>query len=388
MTDNDWIKQLQSTMERHEEAAPEGLWQDIESRLPGHQAPRRPLVAWRRMAAAAVAALAVLGGGYLLWPSPDKATDKPIIAATIDHDEPVNDEITSPVITDATTHPHTASPKSPAPPHYSVNSINPVNSVNSVDPVDSVEPVEQQPQQPTHPVKKDEPLLASNNSQQGFMESPVKPLPLRQSPVTMGLYASNGLSNNDVGNKPIAFACDALYASYKAPKQPNTYFTEDIYKAHHHAPYSIGLSVRMPLNHHLALTSGLVYTRVKSDYNSASNTRRQTLHYIGVPLGLTCKIWDYKRLHTYAIGGMQADFNVKATLTQNGDANKLTIGKDRVQFSAMLGPGVEFDVVPGLGIYIEPTARYYIDNGSDLQNYFKDKPLNINFNAGLRICLQ
>ena len=34
MTDNDWIKQLQSMMERQEQAAPDGLWQGIEAQLP------------------------------------------------------------------------------------------------------------------------------------------------------------------------------------------------------------------------------------------------------------------------------------------------------------------------------------------------------------------
>ena len=134
--------------------------------------------------------------------------------------------------------------------------------------------------------------------------------------------------------------------------------------------------------------SGVVYTRVKSDFSSVRHSRVQTLHYIGVPLGVTYRIWNYKRLGIYAIGGMQADFNVKATLKQTDNAEKLSIGKDRVQFSALLGPGVQLDLARGLGIYIEPTARYYLDNGSSLQDYFKDKPFNINLNAGLRFTLQ
>ena len=60
MTDSDWIKQLQSMMERHEEPVGDDLWQDIEARLPEHQASKRVTPVWRRYAAAAAVAAAVI----------------------------------------------------------------------------------------------------------------------------------------------------------------------------------------------------------------------------------------------------------------------------------------------------------------------------------------
>ena len=401
MTDNDWIKQLQSMMERHEQAAPDGLWQDIEARLPEHRAPRRPSVAWRCIAAAAAASLVIIGG-YLLWPETEKTVNQPAITSATVQDEPVNDLITPEMAGDGPSRSHTVIPDAHAPHHYSVHSVKPATQQPTLEekakslpqqaatdtPDEKRQEVIEQPQRPMPPASKDEPLLASSKPNHDIGEAPVKSLRQRHRPVTMGLYASNGISNDGIGSQPIAFASDALYKYYKAPKQPNTYFADDIYQAHHHAPYSIGLSVKLPLDDRWALTSGVVYTRVKSDYTSPSSTRVQTLHYMGVPVGLTFKIWDHKRLRTYAIGGVQADFNVKATLTQNGKADKMSIDKDRVQFSAMLGPGVQLDLSRGIGIYCEPTVRYYIDNRSDIQNYFKHKPLNVNINAGLRLTLQ
>lgn len=150
----------------------------------------------------------------------------------------------------------------------------------------------------------------------------------------------------------------------------------------------MGLSVRLPLIDRLALTSGLVYTRLKSDFTSSRRHREQTLHYLGIPLGVTYNVWGYKRFNLYAIGGVQADVNVKATLKESGQANSLSIGKDRVQFSALVGPGVQLDLSRDFGIYVEPTARYYFNNGSNVANYYKEKPWNINFNAGLRLTVK
>ncbi len=58
-------------------------------------------------------------------------------------------------------------------------------------------------------------------------------------------------------------------------------------------------------------------------------------------------------------------------------------GRDKMQWSANASLGIQFDVIPQLGIYAEP-AKYYFDNGSHIDNVFKDKKLNFNFQFGLR----
>jgi hypothetical protein len=40
-----------------------------------------------------------------------------------------------------------------------------------------------------------------------------------------------------------------------------------------------------------------------------------------------------------------------------------------------------------LGIYAEPGVRYYFDNGSRMQNYFKDRPTSWTLQVGLRLNL-
>ena len=60
------------------------------------------------------------------------------------------------------------------------------------------------------------------------------------------------------------------------------------------------------------------------------------------------------------------------------------MGRDRWQFSLRGGLGVEYDIIPQLGIYVEPGVKYYFDNGSRVQSFFKDKPTNFNLQVGLR----
>ena len=48
---------------------------------------------------------------------------------------------------------------------------------------------------------------------------------------------------------------------------------------------------------------------------------------------------------------------------------------------------MEYDILPQLGIYAEPGLRYYPDNGSEIKNYFKDKPTSWNLQFGIRLNL-
>ena len=45
-------------------------------------------------------------------------------------------------------------------------------------------------------------------------------------------------------------------------------------------------------------------------------------------------------------------------------------------------------VIPQLGVYVEPGVRYYIDNGSRIENYYKDKPVSFSLQLGLRLNIE
>ena len=61
--------------------------------------------------------------------------------------------------------------------------------------------------------------------------------------------------------------------------------------------------------------------------------------------------------------------------------------KDDVQWSLGGTLGVEYRFIPQLGLYAEPGVRYYFDNGSNVQNYFKDVPTSWSLQFGVHLHL-
>ena len=175
-----------------------------------------------------------------------------------------------------------------------------------------------------------------------------------------------------------------LLASYKAIQRNQQV------NAKHHAPVSVGLQVAFGIAPRLSLSTGLVYTRTSSDFypyapNSNYNVH-QVLHYVGIPVGLNYEFWQSGGFHAYVMAGAEADYNVKNDTEEEG-VKKENAKRDRVQFSGKASLGAQYDITPKVGLYIEPGAKYYFDNGSHVENTFKDKELNFNLQFGLRFNL-
>ncbi len=175
-----------------------------------------------------------------------------------------------------------------------------------------------------------------------------------------------------------------LLASYKAIQRKQQV------NAKHHAPVSVGLQVAFGIATRLSLSTGLVYTRTSSDfypYAPSSNYNvHQVLHYVGIPVGLNYEFWQSGGFHAYVMAGAEADYNVKNDTEEEG-VKKENAKRDRVQFSGKASLGAQYDITPKVGLYIEPGAKYYFDNGSHVENTFKDKKLNFNLQFGLRFNL-
>ena len=156
--------------------------------------------------------------------------------------------------------------------------------------------------------------------------------------------------------------------------------------SHHSVPVSFGLTAAYRLTDRLSVTSGVVYTHASSTFEHGApgslSKDKQTLHYVGIPVSANFVVWSNQLLQTYVTSGAQADFNVAAKVT-TGD-HTADIDKDRAQFSVGGGVGVQLNIVKQLGVYVEPGVKYYFDNGSMVQNVFKDHPCNFSLQVGLR----
>lgn len=161
-------------------------------------------------------------------------------------------------------------------------------------------------------------------------------------------------------------------------------------KAKHHAPVSVGMQLALGIAPRLSMSTGVVYTRTSSDFypyapNNDYNVH-QVLHYVGIPVGLNYELWRSGGFHAYVMAGAEAAYNVKNDTDEDG-TRKQDAKRDRVQFSGKASLGAQYDISPSVGLYVEPGARYYFDNGSDVENTFKDKKLNFNLQFGLRFNL-
>ena len=222
---------------------------------------------------------------------------------------------------------------------------------------------------------------------------------LHRGGLKLQLYGENGfIGKTSGGNSPVLMSSmpssDPVY--YDKNIKISSFFderymamipTSDLYEeTKHHQPISVGMQVGFYLLPKLKLSTGLVYTKVSSDFISGVYDTRtvstQDLHYIGIPLNLSYSVWEYKGLHTYVTAGGEGAVNIKNHTETDGEVKESK--RDKMQWSTNASVGIQYDFIPQLGVYVEPGMKYYFDNGSQIENIFKDIKLNFNIQFGLR----
>lgn len=404
MNKDKWTQQLHDKLADREVAAPDDLWAGIEAALP--KAPvangkrRSLLIPLRRWAIAASVAALVAGGGYLWWQTDQPTPDGQELAAT------------PTVVTPKTPNSPQSEPEEPQPASEGLlPSREPMLpmaplSDSGKPSAQSDESLAQQaspsmqtpkpvPETDNHTVDAKEEKSADKTTRQ--LETQIALLtPKSGKSVSVGLYASNGLNDYQRANG-VRMSDEQAERYDMTPYLPassvRTRAAGPIYlfgyeeRQKHYQPLSFGLSVSYPLASRLSLSTGLVYTRLHSDFtcvmSDVSITRRQTLYYLGIPLNAQYHLWHWGNLNVYLSAGAEADYNIKVKSVSMGVEQEMA--RDRWQFSVQGALGIQYDVLPQLGLYAEPGVKYYFDNGSPLINFFKDKPLNLNLQVGLRL---
>ena len=419
MKNKDWITQLKSKMAAHQEEVPSELWDEIEQSLPVAPKSRPTLFRPIRRYAAAAAVAALIGGTVVLWhPWTDNT---PLALSTTS--QPT--DITSPVSTgqeSTSSYPEQTGPTvEDTPGAGSLSITSGTRPVSFNKPTTAPQSSDMNPQgMMSEPAKSasveqvavDEPK-PSQESEKSATPAPQKaesvqprqsmPINERESQIlqalesgmiskekrhgnAMGLYAQNDLATiihrEATGNYAMANAAlfngDDEHNDMMSPRYSN--------KTKHHRPYSFGLNFQYPLAKRLSLQTGLVYTQVRSDFTTESPAKvekcEQVLHYVGIPVSLMYTLWQAGHFSVYVNGGGQADLNVKATVKSEGV--KKDIDKDHMQFSALFGLGGQYQITPFMGVYVEPSMRYYFDNGSNVENIFKEDLWKFGFHLGFR----
>jgi hypothetical protein len=207
---------------------------------------------------------------------------------------------------------------------------------------------------------------------------------LRHSHIGINLYASAGTGGFSGRNG--VMMSPTLQQQFARTRGDQPYLVDYEERQSHDQPVSFGLSLSYPLTNRLSVTAGVVYTKLTSDFLILMPRhqihRQQKLHYVGIPLNLHFRIWQWRGFSTYLSAGGQAEWNVKAEANTDGVDQEMK--KDRMQWSVGGSLGLQYNLLPQLGVYAEPGIRHYFDNGSSIRNFYKDKPTNFNLQLGLR----
>lgn len=149
----------------------------------------------------------------------------------------------------------------------------------------------------------------------------------------------------------------------------------------HSFPLVLGISTKIPITNRLFITSGFDYSVYTSKFAySISGEKKQIVHYLGIPVCLDFSIASTRWLDVYVGGGLRGDYCINASLDET------TIEKDGLSLSILGSGGIQFNVIPQLGIYVEPEISYLIPYQSyRLETYRTDSPLVFSVKSGLRI---
>ena len=166
-------------------------------------------------------------------------------------------------------------------------------------------------------------------------------------------------------------------------------------KTRHHLPITLSVTVTKSLNKRFSVETGLQYTLLASDMTSGGKsyyTARQRLQYLGIPLKVNYSLWGNRYWEVYVSAGGEVEKCVagKSETDYVVDGKKVSTDHEDVkvkplQCSLNAAAGLQFNILPNLGVYAEPGVGYYFNNGSKVETIYKEKPFNFNLKAGLRL---
>lgn len=166
----------------------------------------------------------------------------------------------------------------------------------------------------------------------------------------------------------------------------------------HKMPVKLGLTARYAFTNLLGIETGLTYSLLQSDIKRGSESTtgawsnsEQTLHYLGVPLNLTFDFLNTRYVNIYAAAGGMMEFGVKGSIkTTDHLNNSMTsthqnaITPKGLLWSVNATAGVQVNVLPSLGIYVEPGMSHHFKNDRQPRSSYTDKPTNFALGFGLR----
>ena len=387
----EWTDKLRERMADYEQPPGDDVWTAIEQRLGSGKVKKRPL--WRRIAVAA--AVMLVAAGVALETMTDPATTPQTESALTAEVSPTKNESTDKQTNTthyiykgkdgekvATQKQTIAEADPPTPPTEEKSS-----SVETTDRGNG----SSQPTPPTDPNILMQNIENSESATKPTIVEPShhahrnRPSSSKADRLTATITFSAFTTGNAAWQSPVfmSAARAMMFGDGGLPDSPIR-LTNYHEETNHHRPLTIGITLRYPLSQRWYIESGLGYSRLTSDFTkvlpSYEIKETQRVQYLGVPLRLRHRLWQWHSFALSASAGAQADFCI-AIKRKNGGV-VLGSNRDRPQFSVSASMAAEYLLGSHMALYLEPTLKYYIDNQSNVQTIFKEQPTQLNLHLG------
>ena len=385
----DWDLQMKSILESGQEEVPAHIWEGVSSELDAIAQRRKTMIFWRR-AAIGLSAASALAFGLFLNHSSEEIITETAIAEVV---EPVSEAEVSIVEETPETEVLVAMVQKKAPAKVVNNgfvseTMREYTETVEASPIADETPAETITEVSPEPVPVSEETASSNWVED---DSELEENGIRTCIVLSGIAGTNSAQNfgqSGVIRKPTLSA---------APVKTGISQTEpgDSYGI----PLSFGIGTKIGFNSRWSLGVGVNYTLLSrkfyGDYIKVENGQitenlksdiRNTQHYVGIPVNAYYNIIASKFVNFYAYAGGTIE---KCITNEYRVLTKDILHKESVkgvQTSANLGIGVEFMLGKHLGIYIDPSARYYFKCHQP-KSIRTAQPLMLGFEMGLRVNL-
>lgn len=387
---NEFDQMMKSILDEGREEVPASVWEGVSAGLDKAEKHKTVVLWWRRAAAgAAVAAAVAVGVIFNHTPQQElvpQAGDSGMIAVAEPADEIVAED-TEIVIPDMIAE---AEPV-----------VKPVRNAviktadEAIEVVTDVAPADEIPADvaPADKAPADEKEVETEKVY--FPEDWGEETPERKADVSLvlsGLASTNDAqSQNRMG---------PMKAPSVNPAPKKTGITETSTKSTYGIPVSFGAGVKIDFNERWSLGVGANYTLLARKFygkytkvteaggieNSISSDIRNTQHFVGIPVNAYYNIISKDRINLYAYAGGTVEKCVSDNYNVLGTSIYHKEKAEGVQLSADAGIGVEFMLGKHMGLYIDPSLRYYFDCGQP-KSIRTVQPLMFGFEMGFRFRL-
>lgn len=224
-----------------------------------------------------------------------------------------------------------------------------------------------------------------------------------------GIVAGGAVGGNTSGSKPTAMVMGANPLAAGVTKtdwidkdskaSAIVYNQPEVQEEYSHKiPVKVGLIARYNITGRLGVETGLTYSVLSSSVKTGNSetgnnwsSGSQTLHYLGIPLNLSFNILNSRYVNIYVTGGgmMEKSIsgNIKTDEYVDGKfARTLTakISPKGLQWSVNVAAGIQANILPQLGVFVEPGVSHHFKNGSRVRSIYTDKPTDFSLGFGLR----